>query len=270
MKRNCPEHPKFKRLQNLVGGKAMAAGILELLWHFTARVAPRGDIGRWKNTDIADACGWEGDPQDLINHLLDAGFLDPHAEHRLIIHDWWDHADNTTKTYLKRQKMDFIRPCEDMSQHVATSEDMSIPPMPMPMPITPCNPPEGDPTPSSEPPDPSETEAVNVVRDSWNEMAKEAGIPSIRAWTDGRRRKVKRRLRDPAWRDHWREALQVIPSTPFLLGDNERQWRIDIDFFLKADTPGRILEGSFAKSNGNAGKGAVNSEVLRAMTGGDD
>jgi hypothetical protein len=47
MKRGTPEHPKTAHLMAALSiPRPYAVGILELLWHFTARYAPRGDVGR--------------------------------------------------------------------------------------------------------------------------------------------------------------------------------------------------------------------------------
>ena len=56
--------------------------------------SPRGDIGRMDNESIAIECDWpaDQDPDVLIDALEDTGWLDEHPEHRLVIHDWNDHA----------------------------------------------------------------------------------------------------------------------------------------------------------------------------------
>jgi len=37
----------------------------------------------------------------------------------------------------------------------------------------------------------------------------------------------------------------MIPDSPFLLGENDRGWRADIDWFLRPDSVTRILEGKY-------------------------
>jgi len=92
---------------------ATAVGLLELLWHFTADFAPQGDIGRFTDQRIEAACGWNGESENerakrlhlprwnrqgvLIQALVGAGWLDRSDEHRLVVHDWHIHADNTVK-----------------------------------------------------------------------------------------------------------------------------------------------------------------------------
>lgn len=108
MKRGTPEHPKVKRLARLLKiNRAWAIGLLEALWHWAGRFAPQGDIGRHEDAEIAEGVFWEKNPRVLIEALLTAGWLEVHATHRLIIHDWHDHADDAVRKYLKRNNLEF-------------------------------------------------------------------------------------------------------------------------------------------------------------------
>lgn len=53
------------------------------------------------------------------------------------------------------------------------------------------------------------------------------------------------RYADRYWRDNYQEALARIPKSPFLRGENDRGWKINLDFFLKPDTVLNILEGKY-------------------------
>jgi len=110
VKRGTPEHPKTKALARRLGVPwPMAVGTLELLWHFTARYAPAGDIGRFPDEAIAAAVGWpeNRDPAELVRALCDCGWLDPHPEHRLMIHDWPDHCEDAVHVFLARRGLTF-------------------------------------------------------------------------------------------------------------------------------------------------------------------
>src|SRR5262249_49579605 len=50
------------------------------------------------------------------------------------------------------------------------------------------------------------------------------------------------RARDPTWCARYREALELIPSSDFLCGVNDRGWKISIDWFLKPTSMTKILE----------------------------
>lgn len=104
MKRGTSSSPKFRRLcRRLDKSACTVAGALELLWHFTASNAPRGDVGRWSNQDIAEGAGWEEDPDALITALIAERWLDENTDHRLIVHDWSEHADDAVHRALARR-----------------------------------------------------------------------------------------------------------------------------------------------------------------------
>jgi hypothetical protein len=103
MKRGTPNHPKTKALaRKLAVPQYAAIGILESLWHFTAQYAPNGAIGRFSNSDIADAIDFD-DGDKLIQALIECCWLDEHETHRLLIHDWHEHADDAVQMRLARQ-----------------------------------------------------------------------------------------------------------------------------------------------------------------------
>jgi len=107
MKRNTIDHPKMRRLARRVGGRAQAVGILECLWHWAARYAIQGDVGRWPDEDIAEAVYWDGDPEEIVQHLIECGWVDEDATHRLVIHDWEDHADESVRKTLKNRGLEW-------------------------------------------------------------------------------------------------------------------------------------------------------------------
>lgn len=81
----------------IVDAESVAVAILERLWHATASSAIRGDIGRFEDEVIAELVGWMGDSSELVAMLVDCGWLDVSTEHRLLVHDWHDHAPNHVK-----------------------------------------------------------------------------------------------------------------------------------------------------------------------------
>jgi hypothetical protein len=103
-----PESLKFKRLCRRLGvSPVVAVGTLELLWIATAKNTPRGDIGRFTDEDIAIAVYWDGEPAVLITALVETGWLDQHQEHRLVVHDWHEHAPRYIHAWLKSKKTTF-------------------------------------------------------------------------------------------------------------------------------------------------------------------
>ncbi len=85
MKRGAPDHPKMFALAEALGvRRPMAVGLIEMLIHFTAQYAPRGDIGRYDDKRIAAGLDWPGNPQKLIDGLVATRWVDRHARSR----DW--------------------------------------------------------------------------------------------------------------------------------------------------------------------------------------
>ena len=86
-------NPKVIRLQRLLGfSRKETVGALELLWLFVMEQAPRGDVGKWSDDDISAACDCEASPKAWIEALVTIELLDRCEEHRLVVHDWAEHA----------------------------------------------------------------------------------------------------------------------------------------------------------------------------------
>jgi hypothetical protein len=154
MKREAPSCTKMKRLCKRLGLRQyMGIGLLESLWHLTAREAPHGDIGKLDDEDIALYLDFEGRPEDLIEALVDAKWLDRCSCHRLTVHDWHEHADDATKKKVERSKRPFL------SRHVSTSAEHICLPVPEPVPE-----PEPVPVPGPAPTPKPEPSAAPAVR----------------------------------------------------------------------------------------------------------
>lgn len=90
------EHRKFKRLVRDVGGKALALGSLELIWHACYAA---GDDYLGDATDVEIAADWQGEAGVLFNALLGAGgegvagFIEADPDRPgYRVHDLFDHA----------------------------------------------------------------------------------------------------------------------------------------------------------------------------------
>ncbi len=102
---------KLSRLQRrLKLRKWEAVGVLEMLWQVTAMNAPAGDIGKFSDEDIAVQLDWAGDERELVTALIESGWIDRNDDHRLVVHDWADHAPNWIRASLKRHGRDFAAP----------------------------------------------------------------------------------------------------------------------------------------------------------------
>lgn len=92
------EHPKLKRLARRLEVSVPAAlGHLHMLWWWALDYAQDGDLTPFDPLDIADAAGWEGDPEAFIEAMVScgirgAGFLERTEDGDLLIHDWNEHC----------------------------------------------------------------------------------------------------------------------------------------------------------------------------------
>lgn len=101
-----------------------AVGIMEMLWHFTGQYAPQGNIGKFPDTSIARACLWPvKEAERLLEGLVSCGWFDPDPEHRYLVHDFREHAEESVKIYLKRKNLLFFQCAPVVSRHVATNID---------------------------------------------------------------------------------------------------------------------------------------------------
>ena len=117
-------------------------------------------------------------------------------------------------------------------------------------------PPDGGTAPESpdsllgvEAPDPAQpTRFAAEVRDAWNEMARDTGLPLCRDLTRDRQRKIGARAKEHFWRDNWRAALAALPRDDFRCGrEVGKTWKADIDYFLRPDSVAKILEKAGAE-----------------------
>lgn len=103
MKRGALEHPKMLELGLLLHLPPYAAdGIMDSLVQWASKYAPAGNVGKYPDETIARGIGWDRDPAELIASLVKSGWIEEHKQHRLIIHDWYDHADDTIHRLLAR------------------------------------------------------------------------------------------------------------------------------------------------------------------------
>ena len=108
MKRGAYEHSKMKFLGALCGGIVLARGIVASLWYLAGCETPRGDIGSLSNRRIAAGMGYTGDADELVGWLVESGWLDISPEHRLVIHDWYDHCEEWVRDKVRHSGGSFV------------------------------------------------------------------------------------------------------------------------------------------------------------------
>ena len=77
--------------------------------------------------------------------------------------------------------------------------------------------------------------------------------------TAARQKALRTRWADAWWRENWEAAIERAAASDFLLGKNDRNWSIDIDFFLRPDSVAKIIEGKY-DNNGAASARVRNND----------
>ncbi|HBL84285.1 MAG: hypothetical protein A2Y17_07480 [Clostridiales bacterium GWF2_38_85] len=84
-----PQNKKILRLMSLLRiDSPQAVGHLCMLWLWALDNAQDGDLSQFLNSELAFVSGWRKKPDDFVNSLISAGFLEEDKK----IHDWYDYA----------------------------------------------------------------------------------------------------------------------------------------------------------------------------------
>ena len=87
----------------------------------------------------------------------------------------------------------------------------------------------------------------NELLDYWNTFTKRFPVLSavVKLGKD-RRKHLKQRFSEEHYRSHYKAAIDQIGKCPFLLGDNDRKWKVNFDFVISNDKNYvKILEGVY-------------------------
>ena len=84
----------------------------------------------------------------------------------------------------------------------------------------------------------------------YNLIAEKYGLTKAIKLSDDRKRLLGARLNEYGL-DTWKEAMDKVGSCPHLMGDNDRNWKADLSFFLKKSKFLKHMEGSYEQSNNN-------------------
>jgi uncharacterized protein YdaU (DUF1376 family) len=109
------------------------------------------------------------------------------------------------------------------------------------------DPPVLDLTPDEQPkPDP-EDEAMT----EWNRLAEEHQLPAVQVFSKERRSRLKARLKECDGIVGWRDAMDKVRASPFLLGETS-DFRADFDMVTRKGNFIKLMEDGYAGSDKNS------------------
>lgn len=77
----------------------------------------------------------------------------------------------------------------------------------------------------------------------WNSKK---SLPTIREITQGRRKQLAIRMREKTFAENWQLIVDKIAASKFCTGQNDRGWKVDVDWTLKNETNYvKVLEGKY-------------------------
>lgn len=117
--------------------------------------------------------------------------------------------------------------------------------------------------------EPRKNDEYQPVIDAWNSLP----LNNIRAVKGKRLDLLRARIKEYGL-DDVIHAISMIRNSPFLLGQNKKNWQITIDWFLRPNNFPKVLEGNYERSAAPQGKNDVQAGFSRMMeilnTGGND
>lgn len=254
MKRGVLDHPKLARLARLLGVRlAEARGLLENLLDWSYYQAIRGDVGKWADDEIAFGARYEGQTP-FVPALIEAGWLDRHALHRLVIHDLDQHADDAWRKQIQRRSDKGLippgfanrdeetkprrrggqRPDNDRQQ--ALDKDRTLPACP----VLSCPEEPSLVHTSARAPDGSGPEDFVAM---WN--ANRGPLGKAGDLSDQRRKHLRARLGERSL-DEWATIVRRIAASSFCRGDGDRGWRASFSWLIESPEPAlKVLEGKY-------------------------
>lgn len=249
------DHPKIRKLSRLlrIDDENAPIGILLRLWWWAMDYAPDGLLDKYDAEELAWAVRWKGDPDLLLEALIGAGWIDNSPE-GLQIHDWYQYAGRLMdqreakreKDRIRQQRLRDRKKEKSETCHTDVTRDVTQPSRTY---STQPNPTEQNSTkqteerPAAADPDRSAPCPFEEIVKAFNAIC--VSFPEVKKITDGRKKAIGARWREAQSLDAFREIFAAAEASPFLKGSNDRGWRADFDWILKAANWTKISEGNY-------------------------
>lgn len=98
--------------------------------------------------------------------------------------------------------------------------------------------------------------------DLWNQTAEGTPLPAVREFNSNRQKKCAARLKERSL-DEWGAIFRRVADTPFLCGQNDRDWKADFDWITTNDgNVSKVLEGKYDRSGGGRPSDSRYNEIF--------
>jgi len=262
------DHPKTKRLQDILGSDAVLA--LIQLWRFAAKYRPKGELTNMDDEAIAIAANWKGRPGDFVDALCLEGvnFLDEVSDNRYAIHDWEDwnpfafmkpeRSAQAKKAAKKRWQKAEEKATEQKKtkakpqKSTIRTKDLADAPSPNPIPSP-------KPSPS---PKPEQTKFQAEVLELFHECC--PSLKKVLSLTKMRRERINGRMKDGLKAlEHWRAFFERVEKSDWLTArhSDNKTWTPTLDWIIDRDKYIEIKEGKYdnKKKHGRQAAGGSHS-----------
>ena len=227
------------------------------LWLATAQNRSKGILTGMTEADIALDAQWDGDPAYFCKALTDVGFLDKDEGGTYSIHDWKDHQpfayyaeersfrakraimirwakrDAKITEESKGDNTDSIRDVYDQKSECNT-------PSPSPYPIPSPNPKKTSLSSSQM------TVPQNEIVELYHRILPE--LPPVKHWTEERQKNLRARWKEETKRqslDWWEKYFEHVRESPFLMGNGNKKWQPNLEWFVKKTNLVNVIEGKY-------------------------
>ena len=78
----------------------------------------------------------------------------------------------------------------------------------------------------------------------WN---KQQGLRKCQVFSQGRKKSLNARIKDAWWLQNWQKGIELVSQSSFCTGENDRNWKADIEWFLRPDSLVNIIEGKYGE-----------------------
>jgi len=90
------------------------------------------------------------------------------------------------------------------------------------------------------------------IIDLYHEILPE--LQAVKIWSEPRKKTLQRKWREDPKRqnlDYWKRLFEYVRGSPFLMGENDRQWTCDLEWIIKPKNFVKIIEGKYHKGGEN-------------------